>query len=185
MLYHLLKAIHLLGVVLLVGNVIVTLVWKRRADRTGDPSVIAFGQRLVSLTDWWFTLGGVILILVGGFGAAWRAGLDLFGLPWLLWGQVLFGVSGLLWASILIPAQIRQARQARAFATTGVIPKSYWRKLLARRAPLDLMGHPGHSAALGGNLDHDCKTQRCRPKRDGAGKSDLNRPQSDEALRHV
>lgn len=127
MLYHLLKTIHLIGVVLLVGNVIVTLVWKLRADRTGEPSVIAFAQRLVTLTDWWFTLGGVILILVGGFGAAWHAGLDPFGVPWLLWGQVLFGISGLLWASILIPAQIRQAGQARAFATTGVIPAAYWR----------------------------------------------------------
>ncbi len=62
---------HLFGVVLLVGNVIVTLVWKLGADRTGEPSVIAFGQRLVTLTDWWFTLGGVVLILIGGFGAAW------------------------------------------------------------------------------------------------------------------
>ena len=127
MLYTFLKTVHLFGVVLLVGNVTVTLVWKRGADRTGEPSVIAFAQRLVTLTDWWFTLGGVVLILVGGFGAAWVAGLDPFGVHWLLWGQILFGVSGLLWTLMLIPAQIRQARLANSFASTGVIPADYWR----------------------------------------------------------
>ncbi|MCF7979787.1 MAG: DUF2269 domain-containing protein [Chromatiaceae bacterium] len=127
MLYTVLKAVHLLGVVLLVGNVIVTLVWKLGADRTGEPSVIAFGQRLVTLTDWWLTLGGVVLILIGGYGAAWVAGLDPFRVYWLLAGQILFGISGLLWALILIPAQIRQARQAISFEATGVIPTEYWR----------------------------------------------------------
>lgn len=127
MLYALLKTVHLFGVVLLVGNVIVTLVWKLGADRTGEPSVIAFGQRLVTLTDWWFTLGGAALILIGGYGAAWVAGLDPFGVHWLVLGQILFGFSGLLWALILIPAQIRQARQATRFEATGVIPTDYWR----------------------------------------------------------
>lgn len=127
MLYALLKTVHLFGVVLLVGNVIVTLVWKLGADRTGEPSVIAFGQRLVTLTDWWFTLGGAALILIGGYGAAWVAGLDPFGVHWLVWGQIPFGFSGLLWALILIPAQIRQARQATRFEATGVIPTDYWR----------------------------------------------------------
>ncbi|MEA1052081.1 DUF2269 family protein [Lamprobacter modestohalophilus] len=51
MLYALLKAVHRFGVVRLVGTVIVTLVWKLGADRTGEPSVIAFGQRLITLTD--------------------------------------------------------------------------------------------------------------------------------------
>ncbi|MBK5964938.1 hypothetical protein CCR95_12810 [Thiocystis minor] len=125
--YTLLKTLHLLGVVLLVGNVIVTLVWKLAADRSGDPRVVAFGQRLVTLTDWWFTVGGVVLILLGGYGAALVAGLDLLAVRWLLWGQVLFGLSGLLWVGILIPAQIRQARQARDFAAGGEIPASYWR----------------------------------------------------------
>ncbi|WPL18489.1 putative integral membrane protein [Thiorhodovibrio winogradskyi] len=127
MLYAVLKAVHLFGVVLLVGNVIVTLAWKLGADRTGQPSVIAFGQRLVTLTDWWFTLGGVVLILIGGFGMAWVAGLDPFGVHWLVWGQILFGISGLLWALILIPTQIRQARQASRFEATGEIPAEYWR----------------------------------------------------------
>jgi uncharacterized membrane protein len=55
------------------------------------------------------------------------AGLDLRGETWLVWGQSLFGVSGLIWVLVLIPTQIAQARQARAFAAGGAIPESYWR----------------------------------------------------------
>jgi hypothetical protein len=75
------KSIHMLGIVVFVGNIIVTGVWKYRADATQRPEVIAFAQRLVALTDWIFTLGGVILILIGGFGmvgvAVWDFARDL------------------------------------------------------------------------------------------------------------
>jgi hypothetical protein len=68
------KLLHLLGVVLLVGNVTVTSIWKLYADRTGDARIVAFAQRLVTVTDWFFTFWGVVLLLVGGFGAAWQIG---------------------------------------------------------------------------------------------------------------
>jgi|GraSoiStandDraft_1057264.scaffolds.fasta_scaffold584623_1 uncharacterized membrane protein len=125
--YNAFKMIHLFGVVVFLGNIIVTALWKALADRTADPPVIAFAQRLVTLTDWVFTAGGVLLILIGGYGMAFVAGLNLRGLAWLNWGQVLFIASGLIWVLVLIPTQIAQARQARAFAAGGPIPESYWR----------------------------------------------------------
>lgn len=124
--YTILKTLHVVGVVALIGNALVTLVWKMATDRNGDPRMVAFAQRLVTLTDWWFTVGGVVLIVLGGYGAAAVAGLPLFGAAWLVWGQVLLGLSGALWTCILIPTQIQQARQARAFAAGGEIPASYW-----------------------------------------------------------
>jgi uncharacterized membrane protein len=56
--YDVLRLLHLLGVVLLLGNVTVTSDWKLYADRTRDPVVIAFAQRLVTITDWFFTFWG-------------------------------------------------------------------------------------------------------------------------------
>jgi uncharacterized membrane protein len=125
--YNAFKVVHLFGVVIFLGNIIVTAVWKVMADHTGDPRIIAYAQRLVTLTDWIFTAGGVVLILVGAYGMAAVAGLDLRGTTWLVWGQGLFVVSGLIWVFILIPTQIAQARQARAFASGASIPDSYWR----------------------------------------------------------
>ncbi|MEX2167475.1 MAG: DUF2269 domain-containing protein [Methyloceanibacter sp.] len=121
------KVIHILGVVLFLGNIIVTGVWKVLADRTLDPRTIAYAQDLVTLTDWIFTAGGVVLILIGAYGMVWVAGLNPLGSAWLIWGQSLFIASGIIWVAILIPTQIAQAREARAFADGGPIPESYWR----------------------------------------------------------
>ena len=125
MLYDLLKAVHLAGVVVLIGNVTVTAFWKVFADRTGDPRLIAHAQHMVSVTDWTFTLSGIALIYGGGFGAAWVAGMNPFSPGWLLWGQALFALSGVIWLGILVPVQIRQAQLARGFANGGSIPEAY------------------------------------------------------------
>lgn len=125
--YEALKTIHVLGVVLFLGNIIVTGVWKYFADRTNNPAVIGFSQRLVTLTDWVFTFGGVVLVAVGGYGMAYVGGLDIAGTRWLYWGQAFFLVSGVIWVLILIPLQIKLARLARTFEHGGTIPELYWR----------------------------------------------------------
>lgn len=125
------KVVHLLGVVLFLGNIIVTGVWKTLADQTREPPTIAYAQRLVTITDWVFTLGGIVLILIGAYGMVAAGGLDPLGTTWLIWGQGLFIASGIIWALILIPTQVAQARMARDFARGGTIPARYWH--LARR----------------------------------------------------
>jgi uncharacterized membrane protein len=125
--YGLLKFLHLLGVVMLIGNVTVTSFWKVFADRTGDPRLIAHAQHMVTVTDWAFTLPGILLLGIGGFGAAWVAGIDPFGGGWLVRAELLFAGSGAMWLLILVPLQIRLGRQARVFARGGPIPASYRR----------------------------------------------------------
>src|SRR5215813_12030949 len=125
--YLVFKAIHLLGVVLFLGNIIITAVWKTLADQTREPRTIAYAQRLVTVTDWIFTLGGVVLILIGGYGMVAIAGLDPLGQAWLIWGQGLFIASAVIWVLFLIPTQIAQARIARSFKQGEPIPESYWR----------------------------------------------------------
>jgi uncharacterized membrane protein len=126
MYYDAFKVVHLFGVIVFLGNIIVTGVWKALADQTRAPHVMAYAQRLVTLTDWIFTAGGVVLILIGAYGMAFTAGLDLRQ-TWLLWGQGLFIASGVIWVLILIPTQIVQAKQAHSFAAGGAVPESYWR----------------------------------------------------------
>src|SRR5580704_15730484 len=113
--YLLLKTIHLVGVVIFLGNIIVTAWWKVMADRTRDPKIIAFAQRQVTLTDWVFTFGGVTLVAIGGYGNAALHGIPLT-LAWLAWGNALFILSGVIWVAILIPVQTKLARIVRTFA---------------------------------------------------------------------
>ena len=127
LIYAIYKFIHVLGVIFLVGNVSVTSIWKVFADRTRNPAVVSFAQRLVTHTDWTLTGGGVALTMIGGYGMAWEAQLPLMQVPWLLWSQGLFLMSGLTWLLVLIPLQVVQSRQASVFDMAGSIPPSYYR----------------------------------------------------------
>lgn len=124
--YLALKTLHVTGVVLFLGNIVVTAWWKTMADRTRDPRIIAFAQRQVTLTDWVFTLGGVVLVAAGGYGAAAVGGLPVLR-GWTGLGHWVFVLSGVIWASVLIPVQVQMARLARGFANGGQIPPRYWR----------------------------------------------------------
>jgi uncharacterized membrane protein len=127
MTYDILRLLHLLGIVLLVGNVTVTSIWKLYADSTRDPVVIAFAQRLVTITDWFFTFWGIVLLIVGGYGAAFLAGMDVLRDDWLVWSEVMFAAAGVIWLGLLVPIQIRQARMARAFVPGQAVPEAYLR----------------------------------------------------------
>jgi uncharacterized membrane protein len=118
--------LHVLGVVIFLGNIIVTAVWKLLADRTRDPPVVAYAQRLVTVTDVAFTATGAALIAISGPVLADDLG-GVGGPAWITWGLALFIASGVIWVAVLIPVQVLQARAARRFATGGAIPEHYWR----------------------------------------------------------
>ena len=126
--YYTFKALHYVGVILLVGNITVTAVWKVFADLNGDWRIVAFGQRMVTGTDFGLTIPGIILTMVGGYGTAWLMGYSLLNPFWLLWSQIMFVAAGIIWLFILVPLQIRQARIAHTFdEASGVTP--HYRKL--------------------------------------------------------
>ena len=128
--YETLKIMHLFGVIIFMGNIIITGWWKVMADRTGDYRIIAYAQRQVTLTDWIFTFGGVLILLIAAFGMVYHMNSDvlaeIYDTRWLWWGYHLFLVSGIIWVVVLLPMQIVQARMARKFAETGDIPDRYW-----------------------------------------------------------
>jgi uncharacterized membrane protein len=126
-LYQTLLYAHILGVILLAGNITITAFWKVLADMTREPKQIAFATRAVIIADWLYTLPGIVLTLVGGVGISLMGQWPLFEVSWLSWSVVWFVVAGILWMVFLVPLQIRQNRAAKLFAQTGVIPDSYWR----------------------------------------------------------
>lgn len=117
--YTVAKFVHILGVVLLLGNFIVAALWKARADRSGDPSAMAFARRTLVQADWAFTVPGIVLVLVGGYAMVIRRPFPLHGLPWLDWGQGLFYLAVLIWLGVLVPAQRRMAALAAGSRPIG------------------------------------------------------------------
>lgn len=125
--YLLLKSLHIFGVILLMGNIIVTAWWKFMADKTKNPTVIAFAQRQVTLTDFVFTAPGALLAILAGDYMAYSSMTDTWNIEWLNWGRSLFIASGIIWVTILIPTQIKQARLSRNFVHANEIPAEYWK----------------------------------------------------------
>jgi uncharacterized membrane protein len=122
-------AMHVLGVVVFLGNLIVTALWKTLADRTRDARVIAYAQRLVTVTDIAFTATGAALITVSGLVLASDWG-GIGGPSWLTLVFALFAASALTWLTILVPTQVQQSRLAHSFGDGGTIPARYWRLAL-------------------------------------------------------
>lgn len=131
MVYDIYKFLHLLGVILLLGNITVTAIWKVFADRTRDGKIVAYGQRMVTGTDFGVTIPGIALTMIGGYGAMYEARYDFPGPDWLVWSQLSFVAAGVIWLGLLVPMQIRQARIARQFDENTPITDEY--RMLSRR----------------------------------------------------
>lgn len=117
--YFAVKFVHVLGVVLFLGNIIVSAVWKTQADRTGNPVIIAFACRLVNMTDLLFTAFGSALIVIGGIGLFHATGISISDSPHLTIGIGLFGMAAMLWVTSLLPLQIYMSKLAAKTVSAG------------------------------------------------------------------
>ena len=119
MVYLVLKLIHVIAVVLFLGNIITGLFWKFHADGTRDPKVIAHAFEGIIRADRWFTIPGVIAIILSGGGAAIQGRFPILGTGWIFWSIVLFIISGIAFSVKVAPLQVRIAKMARAGINSG------------------------------------------------------------------
>ncbi len=114
MLYLILKSLHVLSVVLFLGNIITGVFWKI-PRRQGEP-LAARAQAIDGIihSDRWFTLPGVFAIIITGVLLAIAAHLPLLRTKWILWSLVLFGISGVCFGAFVAPLQKKLLANARA-----------------------------------------------------------------------
>jgi len=105
MVYLILKLIHVIAVILFLGNITVGIFWKRFAEKKNDPKEIAAAFQGIIKADRIFTMPGVIGILIGGIGAAVHGGFPLLSTGWILWSIILFIISGVVFMAKLVPLQ--------------------------------------------------------------------------------
>lgn len=114
--YIALKILHVAAVVIFLGNLVTGILWKIHGDQTTNPVIIRHTIAGLIRADRWFTIPGVVLILIGGFGAAVIGGLPLLRTRWILAGIILFTISGFAYMGRVVPLQ----RQMLAVARSGV-----------------------------------------------------------------
>ena len=114
MLYLSLKAAHVLGVVLFLGNIITGVFWKVHADLAGTLPARAQALDGIIKADRWFTVPGVFIILVTGIWMALLADLPLLRTFWIAASLALFGISGLAFGVAVGPLQKKLLANVRA-----------------------------------------------------------------------
>ncbi len=103
--YLLLKLVHIIAVVMFLGNIITGLFWMKQADKTNNAAIISFAIKGVIRSDKLFTLPGVVIITAGGIAAASHASISFTQTGWLFWPIVLFSFSGIAFMWKVAPLQ--------------------------------------------------------------------------------
>lgn len=141
--YLLLKTVHIVSSVLLVGTGFGSAFYLFFANRSGDVRTQAIVSRLVVRADLWFTTPAGVVQPVTGMALAHMAGWSL-ATPWLAWSIGLYLLAGACWLPVLW-LQWRMARLAQeAAAAGGELPAEYRR--LARW--WEGLGYPAFAAML-------------------------------------
>jgi len=112
MAYSYIKLIHVIFVILFLGNITIGLFWKMIAEKTKDPDKIAFAFKGIIKADRYFTMPGVIGITLFGVGLAMHAKMPILGTGWILWSIILFIISGIAFMAKLVPLQKKLAALA-------------------------------------------------------------------------
>jgi uncharacterized membrane protein len=142
--YLLLKTLHILSSVLMVGTGFGSAFYMFFANRSGNVAAQAVVSRLVVRADWWFTTPAVIIQPLSGWALMVLAGWP-WHTPWLLLSMALYVVAGLCRLPV-VGMQIRMARlAANADAQGQPLPDEY--RCLASR--WEALGYPAFVAMLG------------------------------------
>ncbi len=142
--YLLVKWLHILSSVLIVGTGFGTAFYLFFANRSGNVAAIAVVSRLVVRADTWFTTPAVIFQPLSGFWLMQQAGWTLTT-PWIWQSIALFLFTGLCWLPVLwLQLKLRDMAD-QAARQAGPLPDRYWR--FARY--WETLGYPAFAAMLG------------------------------------
>lgn len=125
MTFELVRYLHVLGAVVILGTGMGIAFFMLMAHRTGDVRFIAQTASVVVVADIVFTLTAVIAQPITGYMLTQMAGVPVLT-PWLFWSLVLFVVAGLFWLPV-VWMQMRMRDLARvAAANGGPLPGRYY-----------------------------------------------------------
>lgn len=141
--YLVLKWLHIVSSVLMVGTGLGSAFYMFFTNRSGSVPAQAVVSRLVVCADWWFTTPTVILQPATGFALAHMAGWPL-STPWLALSLGLFVFAGICWLPV-VWLQIRMAAiAAQAHREATPLPPLYARY----QRYWELLGYPAFVAMV-------------------------------------
>ena len=124
--YLILKWIHIVSSVLLVGTGFGSAFYMFFVNKSKNLEAQAIVSRLVCRADWWFTTPTVILQPITGIAMATIAGWPLTT-PWIIISLVLYVFAGVCWLPV-VWIQLKMAKLAQlALQNKNALPPEYWK----------------------------------------------------------
>ena len=121
----LLKVIFALAATVFVGDILLELVWKLNAERSGEPRALLFANQTIVRTDNLLLGPSAMLTAISGNLLAPRLGLNIYATPSLSLAMAAFILSGVVWGLFLIPLQKAQVKACQEAGEHGVLPQRY------------------------------------------------------------
>jgi len=107
MVYFILVLIHVIAVIIFLGNITIAPFWKSQAEKTNDRLIILRTWEGIIKADRLFTMPGVSILLLFGIGAALHGGYNLIHTGWIFWSILLYIISGAAFMAKVVPIQKR------------------------------------------------------------------------------
>jgi uncharacterized membrane protein len=123
--YLIVKTLHVLSSVLLVGTGFGTAFYLFFANRSDSLGAIATVSRLVVRADWWFTTPAVIFQPLSGLWLAHNAGWS-WQTPWITLSLALYLLAGACWLPVVWLQLRMQQLAARSLRQGATLPARYW-----------------------------------------------------------
>ena len=123
--YLLLKWIHILSSVALVGVGFGSAFYLFYINRTRNVVAIAEVSKLVVRADYWFTFPAVLIQPLSGFAMVAMASYS-YTEAWLIGTYALFALAGMCWLPV-VWMQIEMAKIAADNINNLELPEKYWR----------------------------------------------------------
>jgi len=126
--YLVYKVIHIVAVVMFLGNITTGVFWHRHAVRTRDPRILAHTMAGIIRSDAFFTNPGAVLILLAGIMAAIKGNFPIWHTDWIRWAIILFVISGASFGARVAPLQRKLLATAQA-GTSGTFDEPTYHRL--------------------------------------------------------
>jgi uncharacterized membrane protein len=141
--YFVVKYLHLLGAIVILGTGTGIAFFMLMAHRSGDPAFIARTAAIVVAADMLFTLTAVLLQPVTG-GVLMALSATTLAEPWLVTSLGLYAVAGLFWIPVIFMQMEMRDLARMAVAQGRPLPPRYF--ALFRR--WFMFGIPGFGSVM-------------------------------------
>lgn len=131
MMYLSLKVIHLLAVVVFVGNISTGFFWHAHAWRTRDPRLIAHTVQGLIRSNRALTMPSVAVLVIAGVATAMVGGVPM-RTGWIVWSIVAFVVAGALFSTRVGPLQKQLYELANAAIGGAPLDESRYADIAAK-----------------------------------------------------